>query len=60
MNLSDEKEIRKSLIDIKLKLDMLDNQTHQAREYVYNLENMLFDMEDLDYSRRYGFLSGVS
>lgn len=51
-------DIRKNIIDIKLKLDMVEENTRQALDALYQMEEKMFDQEEADYARRY-FLAGV-
>ena len=53
-------EVRKTLIELKLQIDKIEEMTSCAMSAVYHLEDQLLDTDDLAYHLRYGFLSGVS
>lgn len=56
-NMSD---LRKNIIDLKLKLDMVEEITSQAMDAIYKMEERMMEQEEMDYSKKYSFLAGVN
>ncbi len=59
MLMLERNEIRKSLIQLKMHVDEMDDLTKKAMAMIYNLEDRMIDQDELDYAYKYGFLSGV-
>ncbi len=52
-------EIRKSLTELKLHIDHIDNLTRNSINMIYAIEDNMMDLEDIEYAFKYGKIEAI-